>query len=250
MEVKKNEEKNMGVEKCKCNKGDKCKNSTLTILLSIICMCLALFIFVNRDKLIEKEGDNLPLNDKSEVNDKVDNVTVDEPLTNSFPIVKVKNLQEKLRKLDFSDKTSCVATEGSTDDPKFTAYIENGRVNIEAVRGETNNKYTVEGIENAKSVGAGFSVQGSGMGFYYILTKDGKVYMLEESANKVADLDGKVVDLGIKGATSIAVVDQNFNLNDEAMTTSPTVYVKTSDGKLLTDEFFLGQSGIVEVVEE
>ena len=59
---------------------------------------------------------------------------------------------------------------------------------------------------------------------------------------------GTLKNIGIKNATQFAMTD-NFSLNDNAFVISPTVYIKTSDNQIFTDELLLDNESIVKLLK-
>ena len=180
----------------------------------------------------------------------------EEPVTiNSFEKVEVADLDTKLGQLDFSNKT----TANKSEDEWLTSKIEvvDGKSTVTITvneEGDTSEKsYIVDGVENVVSVGTGISVQGNGTAEFYILTSAGEVFHIADEIGDVKTTEnyiGTANNMNIKEATSIAVVDENFNLADDAVTTTPTVYIKTKDGRVFTDEPIKSQSGLIEVVKK
>ena len=240
--------KNINKEKAEVN------YKTLSIVLAILLLISAGFIAY----LMILKGSNVAdLTDYKEQNPVKAN-TITQPVvveesndivSNNFPVVKINKLSEKLSKLNFDNKTEATNDDGDGV-ADIVAHINNGGVVVNILNGE-NTSYVVDGINNAVSLGVGLSVQGNGTLVTYILTGNGKVFKIEDDLNNVKEnYKGTAIDLEVTDATAIAVVDNNFNLDDEAQTTLPTVYIKTKDGRVLTDETSLtSTSKIVEVVE-
>ena len=68
------------------------------------------------------------------------------------------------------------------------------------------------------------------------------------NVEKDSNYKGTVENLNIVKADAIAVpYGESFYLADSAETTTPTVYIKTTDGRYYTDEF---SNTLVEVVEK
>ena len=159
-----------------------------------------------------------------------------EEKSNDFEKISVNNLSVKLAKLNFNHQSEAVCSEGGNAKDAINGRIEivDGKVELTV----NDKKTTISNVKNPRSVGCGVSVQGSGSFESYILTSEGEVFKVEE---------GSASNMNIVKAEAISVVDRDFNLSDNAQTTNPTVYIKTTDGRIYTDEF---SKTLVEVVEK
>ncbi|MBR4178213.1 MAG: hypothetical protein IKR57_02550 [Bacilli bacterium] len=240
----------------------------LLVFLFLLCVGAGVYGYLNKDKEEDKVTDNSNVVEKNEVNNnettdnkeekttETENKTSTETTVNNFDKVAVTDLNNKLSKLDFNNKT----TSHSSEDEWLVldAKIADGKVEIkinitEGEEEKIERVYTVEDINNAVSVGSGISVQGSGFADFYILTEDGKVYRIEDEISEVkkdVNYTGLPKNMLINNAVSIAVVDSSFNLADNAETTIPTVYIKTNDGRIFTNEPINEQQGLIEVIEK
>lgn len=220
------------------------KKGDLLLIIVIVVLVLETGYLVY-DKAIRKENTQVD-NSQVKVNDNTTSGSFSNSI-NDYKEVKINNLNTKISKLDFSNKT--ISTSGVDDEVPFSISISPNK-EVKITHSYANLSYSVN-IENAISVGSGFSVQGSGSAVFYILTSDGSVYKIEDDMNNVnsnKSYTGVPKNIGVKGATQMTVTD-NFSLDDDAVTSSPTVYIKTSDNKLLTDENLLVSDEIVSVVE-
>ena len=223
------------------NNENKSYTLVITLLSVIIILLVSLLVYV---MFIRKPEEKVPLNPNNENTEVKENNP-----TNNYPIVKIKDLNTKLSNLDFTNKTT--ARSGDSEEMPFSISFNGNKVTVNF---ESYNKTYSLDVDSPISVGAGLSIQGSGSATFYILTSNGKVYEIEDSMSNVennSNYVGKLVDMGISNASSIAVVDRNFNLSENAQTTLPTVYIRTTDGKVFTDEIgLLNGSKLVEVTEE
>ena len=231
---------------------EKLNEKGLIIILSIIVVILGLGIGMYALLYNDEKMENRIKNDVKNNKEKAE---VPRNVENNFERVAISNLNDKLKQLNFNNKT--VASKYEEEWVKVDSKINSGRVTISILFEDIDNierSYTVENIENAISVGTGISVQGNGSTRTYILTSDGKVYYVDDEFNSVLNNEnykGEIVDTNISGASAIAVVDENFSLSDISEATEPTVYIKTNDGKIYTDEYLLEvQNGLVEVYEQ
>ncbi|MDY6071410.1 MAG: hypothetical protein SPI44_00805 [Bacilli bacterium] len=206
--------------------------------------------YIAYDKFIDKNEPNVDCAQRSEnknEDDKKENSSNQEKV-NNYKQVKILELSNKLKKLDFTSKRT--ATAGVDDENPFSISIVSDK-EIKITHNYAGVSYNLE-LENAISVGAGFGAQGSGEANFYILTADGSVYKIIDEMDKVKsnkEYKGTLKNIGIKNAIQIAVTD-NFSLNDNAFVISPTIYIKTSDNQTFTDESLLDNEAIVEVIEK
>ena len=206
--------------------------------------------YIAYDKFIDKNEPNVDCAQRSEnknEDDKKENSSNQEKV-NNYKQVKILELSNKLKKLDFTSKRT--ATAGVDDENPFSISIVSDK-EIKITHNYAGVSYNLE-LENAISVGAGFGAQGSGEANFYILTADGSVYKIIDEMDKVKsnkEYKGTLKNIGIKNAIQIAVTD-NFSLNDNAFVISPTIYIKTSDNQTFTDESLLDNEAIVEVNEK
>ena len=235
----------------------------LLLILFLACAAAGVYGYLNKDRNVIHDKNNTtdntnvennPVEDTPKTDDKTETVTVE----NDFEKVEVSNLNTKLSSLDFSLKTKSESNEeewltltSEIVDGKVTntITINEGGESVETIT----RSYTVEDVENAISVGTGISVQGNGYADFYILTSNGEVYHIEDEIGEVkatSNYIGMAKNMNIKQAASIAVVDQSFNLSDTAETTTPTVYIKTNDGRIFTDEPIKFQDELIEVIEK
>ena len=233
-------------------------NNVSIILLIILVICAGVIGFILGKGVFnaeEKLEENLQ---KTEEQEKTDDTT---PEVNEivYQKVEVENLNTKIAELDFNNKTTAEAfeSEGIRDNDYGIGTITNGKVQIKTVKNNTTKTQYIDEITDAVSIGAGFSVQGSGSVSFYVLTSKGEVYKIYYDfydASENTDYKGEVKKLDVNNAVSIAVVDRDFHLDPDAMTVTPTVYIKTIDGKILTDESFFSlgdnQSTLKEVVNK
>lgn len=228
------------------------ENNKKNVLFIIV--VIALFLetgYLIYSNFIKK--DTVPSNNsQTQVDDKNNNkpneIDDTNKVLNSYKEVKITNLNSKMSKLDFNSKT--ISTSGVDDEVPFSINIVSNK-EIKITHNYANLSYSLY-MENAISVGSAYSVQGNGSAVFYVLTADGSIYKIEDDMSKVktnSSYTGNAINIGVKGATQIAVTD-NFSLNDDAVTTNPTIYIKTSDGKILTDENLLDKEKIVSVVEK
>lgn len=228
------------------------ENNKKNVLFIIVVIALVLetgyLIYSNFIKKDSAPADNNQTQVDDKNNNKPNEIDNSNKNLNNYKEVKIENLNSKLSKLDFNSKT--ISTSGVSDEVPFSINIVSNK-EIKITHNYANTSYNLY-IENAISVGSGFSVQGNGSAVFYVLTADGSVYMIEDDMSKVkttASYVGNAVNIGVKGATQIAVTD-DFSLDDDALTAKPTVYIKTSDNKILTDENLLDNENIVSVVEK
>ena len=221
---------------------------TLSIIVVILGLSIGMYALLYNDEKMENRI-------KNDVKNNKEKAEVPRNVENNFERVAISNLNDKLKQLNFNNKT--VDSKYEEEWVKVDSKINSGRVTISILFEDIDNierSYTVENIENAISVGTGISVQGNGSTRTYILTSDGKVYYVDDEFNSVLNNEnykGEIVDTNISGASAIAVVDENFSLSDISEATEPTVYIKTNDGKIYTDEYLLEvQNGLVEVYEQ
>lgn len=231
---------------------EKLNEKGLIIILSIIVVILGLGIGMYALLYNDEKMENKIKNDVKNNKEKAE---VPRNVENNFERVAISNLNDKLKQLNFNNKT--VDSKYEEEWVKVDSKINSGRVTISILFEDSDNierSYTVENIENAISIGTGISVQGNGSTRTYILTSDGKVYYVDDEFNSILNNEnykGEIVDTNISGASAIAVVDENFSLSDISEATEPTVYIKTNDGKIYTDEYLLEvQNGLVEVYEQ
>ena len=166
---------------------------------------------------------------------------------------KVDYLNTKMSKLDFSNIENDKATNSG-----FTTYSIEIDLNKVKVTIELNeNKYikrtyTIDSIKKPISVGIEGSVEGNGLLVAYILDSDGQVYKITDDIGEVRKDEkytGKAVKLNVNTAESISVPHSKLSLQDNPTYVRPRIYIKTKDGKILTDEIlYEGQNGIIEVV--
>lgn len=228
------------------------ENNKKNVLFIIVVIALVLetgyLIYSNFIKKDSAPADNNQTQVDDKNNNKPNEIDNSNKNLNNYKEVKIENLNSKLSKLDFNSKT--ISTSGVSDEVPFSINIVSNK-EIKITHNYANISYNLY-IENAISVGSGFSVQGNGSAVFYVLTADGSVYMIEDDMSKVkttASYVGNAVNIGVKGATQIAVTD-DFSLDDDALAANPTVYIKTSDNKILTDENLLDNENIVSVVEK
>lgn len=206
--------------------------------------------YIAYDKFIDKNEPNVDCAQRSEnknEDDKKENSSNQEKV-NNYKQVKILELSNKLKKLDFTSKRT--ATAGVDDENPFSISIVSDK-EIKITHNYAGVSYNLE-LENAISVGAGFGAQGSGEANFYILTADGSFYKIIDEMDKIKsnkEYKGTLKNIGIKNAIQIAVTD-NFSLNDNAFVISPTIYIKTSDNQTFTDESLLDNEAIVEVIEK
>ena len=231
---------------------EKLNEKGLIIILSIIVVILGLGIGMYALLYNDEKMENRIKNDIKNNKEKAE---VPRNVENNFERVAISNLNDKLKQLNFNNKT--VDSKHEEEWVKVDSKINSGRVTISILFEDTDNierSFTVENIENAISVGTGISVQGNGSSRTYILTSDGKVYYVDDEFDSILNNEnykGEIVDTNISGASAIAVVDENFSLSDISESSEPTVYIKTNDGKIYTDEYLLEvQNGLVEVYEQ
>lgn len=226
----------------------KNKNWLFIVVLALLVLETSYLVY---DKYINKEESN---SDKIQTNEnKKENNTPKEneptqEVVNNFKQAGVSNLSNKLSKLDFTTKK--IATAGVDDEIPFSISIVSDK-EIKITHNYAGLSYSLY-IENAISVGAGLNVEGSGEAVFYVLTADGSVYNIVDDIGKVKSNNaytGTLKNIGIKNATQIAVSD-SFSLNDDAVTTLPNVYIKTSDSKIYTSEKLLDNESIVQVIEK
>jgi len=226
----------------------------ILIILLLISIFLGVFGFINKKNNTNNDLiNNSSKNDNSNI-EKGENTLNDLDDTN-YKKVEISNLSSKLSNLSFENRTFDSASE--VDFVSTNINIDFGIVNVSTIIEEEDNNivrsYTVDGINDAVSVGAGVSVQGSGSVVFYILTASNKVYSIIDNIEDVKlnnDYIGLAKDMGVVNAEKIAVVYEDFNLSDNANITKPTVYIKTTNGKILTNENLLEGNEIVEVVEK
>lgn len=228
------------------------ENNKKNVLFIIVVIALALETgYLIYSNFIKK--DNVPANNNqtqvdNKNNNKPNEIDNTNKSLNNYKEVKIENLNSKISKLDFNSKI--ISTSGVDDEVPFSINIVSNK-EIKITHNYANVSYSLY-MENAISVGSAFSVQGNGSAIFYVLTANGSVYKIEDDMAKVktnSSYTGNAVNIGVKGATQIAVTD-DFSLNDDAITTNPTVYIKTSDSKILTDEDLLDNEKIVSVVEK
>lgn len=199
----------------------------------------------NVDKIQTNENNEQKDNNEQNGNNE-SNLT--QETVNNFKQVKVSNLSNKLKKLDFTSNKTAIA--GVDDEMPFSISIISNK-EVKVTHNYAGLSYSLF-VESAISVGAGFSAEGKGEADFYILTADGSVYKISDEVDKVSSnkgYTGVLKNIGIKNATQIAVSD-NFSLDDNALTSTPTVYIKTSDNKIFTDEKLLDNETLVEVIEK
>ena len=218
---------------------EKKGNNIVVILIVIIALCLIAgavgwYLGGKVEKLTPKPSNTSTNVTPSETSDNQNTIV--------YKQVSVNGLQNKLSQLDFSPKLSSEVIEA---DSTFKVEVTNGVALLTYHNVESDNSfdktYTVDSVTDVISAGIGFSVEGSGFAETYLLTSSGKVYKIDDALKKDGEF-GKVTELNVNNAISIAVVDNNFNLLEDAATTSPTVYIKTADSKVLTDE-----SGLIDI---
>ena len=166
---------------------------------------------------------------------------------------KVDYLNTKMSKLDFSNIENDKATNSG-----FTTYSIEIDLNKVKVTIELNEEkyikrtYTIDSIKKPISVGIEGSVEGKGLLVAYILDSGGQVYKITDDIGEVRKdekFTGKAVKLNVNTAESISVPHTKLSLQDNPTYVRPRIYIKTKDGKILTDEvLFKDQQGIIEVV--
>ena len=218
----------------------------LLVFVLLVCFGAGIYGYLNRNSVEVGLKDDIKNNkEKGELPSNIEN---------NFEKVGVSSLNDKLNNLNFENKNS--DTRYEEDWVKVNSKINAGKVTISIKLEEESSEvsYTIDEITNAISVGTGISVQENGSQRTYILTSDGKVYYVEDdfySIKSKVNYKGTLVDTKISGATAIAVVDENFSLSDISESIEPTVYIKTAESKVYTDELLLEeQDGLVLVYEQ
>ena len=253
---------------------NKKRNNTPIIIILVIlllaCVGAGVYGYLNRDNdnnknnnVTDKDTTNDNNNQSSETNDNQgtennnnnQNESNNTVTKNNFDVVKVDNLNTKISSLNFDNKTSDEIVE--EDFLTVKANINDGKVtvNLNITEGGSTieRSYTVSSITDAKGVGTGISVEGNGFAVIYILTNSGKVYRIEDEIGEVktnANYLGTAKDMLIEEAVEMTTVNELFSLRDNAETITPTVYIKTKDGRFFTDEPINDQQGLIEVVEK
>ncbi len=164
----------------------------------------------------------------------------------------IENLQEKLGTLDFSPKTDEVLTEGENhfsvnvvDGVATVSYTLNGAEYVQ--EGTIEKSYQIESVTGVASAGLGFSAQSLKI---FLLSSEGRVYLVEDQLNDVVTGGtlGNAVDLTVENATEMAVTRANFSLRDDGDQSTINVYIKTSDGRVFTNEAdLLNGNPVIEV---
>ena len=167
--------------------------------------------------------------------------------TAKYDKVSVSNLDKKLSKLDF-DNTRQSIYKADESEPELRVNVEQGYVAVYYKLASDNKGYEVPNMTSAVTAKITYSAQGSGGAVSYILTNDGKVYRLYDDFANLDDV-GNLEELNVKNAKSIAV--GNITLKDNAPLSYPSVVIKTTDNKVLTDDPNLTSNHVlVEVVNK
>lgn len=209
----------------------------------------------NNDQNTNNQNSETNGNQGTENNNNNQNESNNTVTKNNFDVVKVDNLNTKISSLNFDNKTSDEIVE--EDFLTVKANINDGKVtvNLNITEGGSTieRSYTVSSITDAKGVRTGISVEGNGFAVIYILTNSGKVYRIEDEIGEVktnANYLGTAKDMLIEEAVEMTAVSESFSLRDNVERVTPTVYIKTKDGRFFTDEPINDQQGLIEVVEK
>ena len=166
-----------------------------------------------------------------------------------FAVFKIDDLQAKINKLSFINKKQDFYNKSSI--VSVNSSISLGKVSITIKVRNKKRTYDVDGIDNAQCI---HTMVSNTSHITYILTKDGKVYKIEDDLPTVEKTDGykgKAKDLGLVNIVKIAVDKKlKFKLNDKLDNIVPHVYAISDDGRIFTDESFKEGASIVEVVEK
>ncbi len=208
---------------------EKKKNTILIILVCVIALIVMAIAFKLGMKSTDEEG---PKDD-----------------TPSYEVLHVNQLSDRLSMISFSHQDYYEIAEANVT---MLSKIENAHVSVKyTFDGNLERSYTVSSIPNILSVGCGIFADGTAARTYF-LTKTGRVYILEDNLDSVKAneaYEGNPIDTKISNATEIFVANGNLMLNDKPYN-EPAVFVKTSNGKLYTNEKMLidkEQKGFVEL---
>ena len=206
---------------------NKSKNMLIIALVCVILLIVVILIFK-----FGKGSSNNPDNGET-----------------SYETLKIDHLNDKLSMISFSNQDYYEIAESNVT---ILTRVEENHVSVTyTFNDNTTRKYTVSSIPNILSLGCGFTADGK-IARTFFLTKTGKVFMLEDKLDDVKSngtYEGQPVDMGFDNATEIFVANGNLVLNDQPYS-EPAVYIKTSDGKMYTNEKLLigrEQEGFVEI---
>ena len=169
---------------------------------------------------------------------------------NDFQIVEIKDLKTKFDLLKFDNKTR--------DDYKvdnvatIKTNIFNKKVTVTITIGNVVRKYILSTLDNVISTRSSIDSE-SNTHITYLLTEDLKVYKIVDDLAKVKEDEnymGEPKDMGLINVSAIAInQDGKFSLKDKE-NNKPCVYIKTSDGRMFSDEVLKEKTSLVEVVEK
>ena len=177
-------------------------------------------------------------------------IVIPEVIPNSgYKVIEVEKLEKKLNKLSFVNKKQDFYNKSSKIN--INTSVTAGKLNVLIKIGKVKKTYTVDELEKIICVHTNVY---DNKHISYILTEDGKVYKIEDDLSivkKTDDYKGEAVDLGLTNVVKIAVDKKlKFKINSELKTIIPSVYIKTDDNRVFTDEVFISEEKIVELVEK
>ncbi len=177
-------------------------------------------------------------------------IVIPEVIPNSgYKVIEVEELEKKLNKLSFVNKKQDFYNKSSKIN--INTSVTAGKLNVLIKIGKVKKTYTVDELEKIICVHTNVY---DNKHISYILTEDGKVYKIEDDLSivkKTDDYKGEAVDLGLTNVVKIAVDKKlKFKINSELKTIIPSVYIKTDDNRVFTNEVFFPEEKIVELVEK
>ena len=167
--------------------------------------------------------------------------------------IKVDYLNTKINKLDFSNKTKDKVSKDGFVVLSIEIIAKQIKVTIELNENVYINRYyTIDNIKNPISVGVEMNVHENGFLVAYILDSEGQVYQIVDNISNARNdtkYVGTAVKMKVNTAEAICVPHESISLQDNPLSVNPRVYIKTRDGKILTDEVLSSEyTGVIEVV--
>lgn len=230
------------------------------IIMIAIIVFLVLFLsfavagYLYNDKL-EKEKEKNRKNNKPIDNTPVEVKIPEDAKKLDIPIVEIENLEEKIKKLDFEDKKSSQIdrTENKSSN-RSSARMKKEDVVITLRKSGINSSYTLSSIKDIKKILMFDNGYGSTL---FVLTENGKLYEVYFVDNDIKEMgeefEPTINEVNMVPIKEMAQGKNDFVLNNRGSKMINKLYLKTTDNRIITNDYVMEgnkQPEFVQVVEK